>query len=100
MAIYPMNAQLSLLLQPRDCRDRAWQNIQSNLSHQQAIVLEALGSRFLTRRELHDITGLEIGTLCGRLNDLMEHDPPFVKEAGKKRCTVTSQMVTVYRACK
>lgn len=48
---------------------------ESFASHQRATVEQAIreaGERGITDRELHDLTGIELASICGRRNELIQ----------------------------
>lgn len=49
----------------------------------------------LTRRELHDHSGIEIATLCAALNKLEREDTVWVQRT--KTCDTTGREVAVYQ---
>ena len=60
-----------------------------------ARVLAALNEGiYLTRRELHEKTGIEIATLCGALDRLI--DGGRVRQPFSSECSKTGKMVAVY----
>jgi len=45
-----------------------------------------------SRRELHVLTGLELSSICGRVNELLEMG--MLKEGSKRKCMVTKKTIS------
>jgi hypothetical protein len=45
-----------------------------------------------SRRELHVLTGLELSSICGRVNKLLKMG--MLKEGSKRKCMVTKKTVS------
>lgn len=62
------------------------------VSAQQQQILDALaGGRALSRRELAEVAGLELSSVCGRVNELLQSG--WLVEVPTRACRVTGRRV-------
>lgn len=62
-------------------------------AEQKTAILNALGNREMTRRELAHATGIETSSVSGRVNEMLYDNPIILEECGKRKCSITGKMV-------
>jgi hypothetical protein len=61
------------------------------LGRQASFILEQMGDKTYSRRELARHTGLELSSVCGRVNELLAIG--LLEEVDSRRCSITGKTI-------